>query len=484
MKNVKKIVALAMCATLSMGILTSCGNSKSTSGDDPVNLTWYCIGDPPKDEVLVEEEINKYLKEKINASVDMKFVGFGDYDQKTSVIVNSGEAFDIMFTCDWAGDYSGNSTKGAFLELDEYFETTLKDTYKAIDKRFWEGAKINGKTYAIPNQKELCSVPSWVFDKALVEKYNIPIQDIQSLEDLEPWLKLIKEKEPDVIPLGWAKDKTPPTKSLEADVIVVPLMVDINDESLTVKNMFEDEKFIASLKTMEKYYNAGYVYEEAPIVDVFNRKDQKCFITESGWQPYADNIWSQQEGKEVVSNPVSDPLVTTASTRGSMFAVAKNSKNPEKAIEFLNLLNTDEKLRNMVNFGIEGVHYEKIGDNQIKQTDKKSDYGVSYFAMGNLYKTYVLENDPVDKWDEFKKFNDGSVESPLLGFAFNPEAVANEIAAISNVINEFRPALYSGSVNVDETLEKLNARLKSQGLDKVQEEIQKQINEWAKENIK
>ena len=59
-----------------------------------------------------------------------------------------------------------------------------KDVYKALDKKIWEGAAIDGCIYAIPNQKEIASMPMWVFSKEYVEKYNIPYKDIKTLEDL------------------------------------------------------------------------------------------------------------------------------------------------------------------------------------------------------------------------------------------------------------------------------------------------------------
>ena len=51
--------------------------------------------------------------------------------------------------------------------------------------------------------------------------------------------------------------------------------------------------------------------------------------------------------------------ITNASARGAMTAINKNSAHPEKAMEFLNLVNTDEYLRNLLNYGIEGVHWTK-----------------------------------------------------------------------------------------------------------------------------
>ena len=56
-----------------------------------------------------------------------------------------------------------------------------------------------------------------------------------------------------------------------------------------------------------------------------------------------------------------DSFITNGSTTGSMIAVSSNSKNKEKSVEFLNLLNTDKELRNLLNYGIEGTHYNKMG---------------------------------------------------------------------------------------------------------------------------
>ena len=70
----------------------------------------------------------------------------------------------------------------------------------------------------------------------------------------------------------------------------------------------------------------------------------------------------------------------------------------------MTLVNTDTNLRNLLMFGIEGKHYEKINDKQIKKFDGKK-YDVVSWAYGNLLGTYVSENDPVDKWDAFEEFN-------------------------------------------------------------------------------
>ena len=75
-----------------------------------------------------------------------------------------------------------------------------------------------------------------------------------------------------------------------------------------------------------------------------------------------------------------------------------------------------------------------------------------------------------------------SIASEALGFKFDISNVTNELAAISNVLSEFKFALYSGSVDIDEYLDKMNTKLKEQGLQKVIDEMQTQIDAWKAEN--
>ena len=485
MSKIKKFIMListTIVGMLSLVLLTSCGTNSGkvdSNGNKITELTWYSIGIEPKDFGQVLPEVNKYLEEKIGVHLDMKFIDFGDYTQKTSVIINSGEPYDLAFTSSWAGDYLGNSRKGAFLELNDLLDSEQgKKLKETIDERFWEGASIHGKIYGVPNQKELGVAPMWVFTKEYVDKYNIPYQDIHTLEDLEPWLKIIKENEPGVVPLYITKGFS---YTVFFDQLVDPIGVEVNDDSLTIKNMFETEEMKKNLETLRRFYQLGYINGDSATAQ--DDKSVKRLVTKGDGQPYAEKIWSKDLGYEVVSSPIVDTLVTNGSATGSLIAISSNSKNKEKAFEFLTLLNTDSYVRNLLNYGLEGVHYEKVGENSIKilNLDQRR-YEIPYFALGNLFITYTLDSEPETKWEDFKEFNDEAKVSPALGFKFDASKVSSELAAINNVLEEFKQTLYSGSVDVEEYLGKLNAKLKEQGIDRVITEMQSQINEWKANN--
>lgn len=437
---------------------------------------------------MVLEKVNEYLGEKIGVRLNIIHVEGADYTQKMQVIINTGSKWDLCFSSSWTNDYLQNVNKGAFLALDDLvLETPM---YEKIDCRFWEAAEVQGKIYGVPSEKELGNMPMWVFTKEYVDKYEIPYEELHTLEDLGPWLEVIRENEPDVIPLYVTKDYTAPTY---IDMIVDPIGIEYGDETLTVKNVFETEQMKDTLRTMRKYYKMGYINRDAATAS--DDKTRKRFVTKGDGQPYAELIWGKELGYEVVVSPIMETSITNTSARGALTAVNAQSEHPDKAVELLNLINTDIYLRNLLNYGIEGVHWEKaevpkeeaekaegkpyIYDTKVRLLkDAFRDYSVAYWVQGGLFNTYVLENEPIDKWATFKAFNDASEEAPSFGFDFNLESVSSQAAGFRNILDEFGKALYTGSVDPDEYLPKLQEKLDDAGIQTVIDEMQKQVDIW------
>lgn len=454
-RTVKRALAISLAAVMTAGMLSGCGKKAETNekGEEVVELVWYQVGDAQKDAPKVLEKVNEYTEEKIGVKIKVNNVAWGDYNQKMQVVINTGDDWDMCFTCSWANDYLQNAQKGAFLELDDLLKEEGKEMYDAVDQRFWEAAKVGGVTYGVPSEKEIGNCPMWVFTKEYVDKYNIPYEEIQTLEDLEPWLKLIKENEPEVVPFYLTKDYSAPTYM---DKIQDPVGIEYGDDTLTVKNVFETDRMKSTLKTMRKYYEAGYINKDAATAT--DDKSIKRFVTKGDGQPYAELLWGKDLGYEVVSTPIMDTQVTNASARGALTAINKNSAHPEKA-------------------AAEGKDF--IYDTKVKlEPGANKDYAVPYWVQGGLFNTYVLENEPLDKWNTFKEFNDASQEAPSFGFDFNLEPVSTQVAGFRNVLDEFGKSLYTGSVDPDEYLPKLQEKLEATGIREVIDEMQKQIDEW------
>ena len=141
----------------------------------------------------------------------------------------------------------------------------------------------------------------------------------------------------------------------------------------------------------------------------------------------------------------------------------------------MNLLNTDPEIRNLFNYGIEGVHYTLDEQGQVvPNTDKDSHgdplpdapasrYSGVQYTQGNWFilKTMGGDNpDPLDKWDQFRKYNAGVVKSTVLGFTPDLSKLTAQTDNIEMVWHKYYPSLMTGSVDVDTILPKFNAELK------------------------
>ncbi|SDZ57111.1 putative aldouronate transport system substrate-binding protein [Evansella caseinilytica] len=495
----KTILLLAMLLGM-VGLLIACGGEEAGEGKsetteneggtgdtgevgeklDPVTLTWYLIGTPQQDLELVMEEVNKYTEEKINATIDLRLLDWGEFDERMQVITTSGENYDIAFTSSWANNYALNARRGAFAELNELMDQYGKEMKELIDPAFLEGAQIDGKLYAVPTNKEVGQQAVLSFNHELVEKHDLDISTVNSLTDLEPLLAVIKEKETDVTPIATFDAYLPFDSILQEEM---PFAFRLDGNTDEVVNKYEEEVTMETLKVMHDYYKKGYIRPDAATsTDSWPLETPNWFVRKELYQPYAESVWSRSAGYEIVTRPLHEPYVFNNSVTGSMQAISTTSQNPERAMMFLNLLNTDPYLRNLIDKGIEGVHYEENADGSITDLPVRVErYNMPSFAIGNQLILKLYEDDPADKWEAFEEFNEKSIPSPALGFYFDSNPVRTEIAAISNVTSEFSPALLKGAVDPEEFIPEFNKKLYEAGMQDVLDEIQRQYDEW-KEN--
>ncbi|RCX17844.1 putative aldouronate transport system substrate-binding protein [Anaerobacterium chartisolvens] len=473
------------------GDKTAVKNENTEDKGKPYEIMWYTIGSPQKDIPDVMEELSKYTKEKINATVKMTQFNWGDdYNNKMNVIISSGEPYDLCFTCSWANQYLPNVARNAFLPVDDLLKEYGKGIIESENPLFLEANKVNGKLYAIPVNKELSAQSRWLFNKTLVEKYKLDISKPLTLEELEPMLRTVKEGEKDIGDLLVVRnDFNLPRQADDYEWAAgtsIPMVVPMSTKDYKVIEYFEQPDVLKSLDTMRKYFNAGYIRKDAATsTDQDYKKTGKWFVRIGGWLPGADQIWSREEKDPVVSTPITGDLYISGSQlSGSMIAISATSKNPEKSMEFLNLLNTDKFVRNMVDSGIENVHYKMENGKQIDLEKGTNDYNMPSFSLGNRFICNLYQDDPDDLWDQYKSFNDSGIKSPILGFNSNLDGVKKEVAALSNIHAEFYRPIVTGTVDYKSYLPKYMDKMNSNGYDAVKKELQKQIDEWKAANGK
>lgn len=506
MLKTKKLVILALGMMLVVSSVSGCSkantgaketatptnapSSSKASDLKPVELTWYFIGNGQQEDTsLIEAEANKYLKDKINATVKLQCYDWGSYESKLKTMIASRQEFDICFTASWSNNYKQQAAKGAFVNLNDLFDKYAPKTKSLLGADFLNGSKIDGVNYAIPANKEKAHQWGFLFKQDLVTKYNLDTTKVKKLEDLEPLLKTIKENEPNVYGLE-ALDGESPFKLLDFDQIgddKYPGAVYNDSKDLKVFDELESPEAKAYFNTIHKYYTAGYIRKDAATVKDYNADEAagKIFCATKSLKPGKDKEMSLTHKFEWKQVEITNPIISNRDTTGSMMAISSTSKNPERAMMFLELFNTDKYLNNLINFGIENKHYVKKGDNVITEGPENKKYNpAAGWMFGNQFINYLNVIEDPQKWDQFKAFNDKAKPTKTLSFTFDAEPVKNEIAACNNIWDKYVPALETGTVDPNEYLPKAVDEFKKAGMDKIIAEKQKQLDAWAAKNKK
>jgi putative aldouronate transport system substrate-binding protein len=180
--------------------------------------------------------------------------------------------------------------------------------------------------------------------------------------------------------------------------------------------------------------------------------------------------------KEIYGEP---KMVNTSDTGGSMLAIPNNSDHPVEAMKLINLMHTDQKLINMMLFGVEGVNWKLDPDGRVNVIDDgwlKLHPGA--WVWGDVNIQYVTNKEDPQKNPTLIAYSKDATPHISLGFRFRQEPVAAEITAIQAVQDGMQRALLTGYVDPAVELPKYIQALKDAGLDTVKAEVEKQYAEW------
>jgi putative aldouronate transport system substrate-binding protein len=460
----------------------------SSSKDEPYEITmaYLTLNSNIDDLPLVQEEINKISKKKINASVKLVPISGAAWQQQQNLMLTSNEKLDLIMSSSFYG-YNTQAVKGLYLPLDDLLKSHGKDIIKAVPEHLLEGNKVNDEIYGIPSIRDWGSYYGFAMRKDLVDKYSIDLSQIKTFADLENVFKTVKEKEPTLTPVVNTSMGTSVATAIAAgkyDVLGDNLgVVSFKDKKMV--NMFEDPQYVEAVKLARKWFEAGYIIKDSATSKESAAnlvKANKGFGYFAKMKPGFDVQEKGITGYDMVSVKLSEVYSYTDAATGFNMSIARNSENPEKTMKFINLLYSDKDIMNLLDLGIEGKHYVKNSDGTIKLPDgvKESKYVFNQWEIGNNFLTYPWEGNAADYWDVMKKHNDSAVLSPAFGFTFNPESVKTEIAASTNVLNQYKLGLESGTLDPEKSLLEFNKKLEESGLNKIIDEKQKQFDQWKK----
>jgi len=463
----------------------------------PVTLKIIACGPPQKDVQLVDDALSAYLKPKINATIVLDQYDWDAWNDKVNLILASGEDADLVFTAPWCS-YTTNAPKGAFLDLTslikKYGQGILNSSYK------WtlDAGHMGDKLYAIPSNQILAQSRGFRLRKDLLDKYgpsvNFKMKDIITPDELEPLFKVIKQKEPDVIPYFGIPSKLlswlgPWDRQGQFEVTTM----NIYDQVPKYINFYDTDYYRKSMDIARKWFLEGLTNQDiatsqADPIDMM--KSGKIFSFSQESNHLTQEVESRQTGYTLVLQNVIKPIISTNLVQGTMWAIPRQAKNPERSMMLLNLMHTDKTVQNLLVYGVEGPHYVKKGGNVIsfaKGNDPSNPlYYNQVWEWGNQAMNYDLDTDAPNGAKRLADFNNSAVRNSSLGFVYDASNMKNELSELANVAAEFDPQISSGTIDAraDGTYQKFLDKLKAGGIDKLLADQNAQLNAWLAANKK
>lgn len=512
MSKLRKIMCLLVAAMLiTTSLLAGCGNagkngdssSESTgavSGEDTstaakgteldiskeVDLNMYLIGAPAKDYDSVLKEVNTKLKADLNASVKINWIGWGDFSTKYPLVLASGEPIDLIYASIWLNYYT-QAQKGAFMPIEDLAPIYAPQSFAETTPDFLKQATVNGHLYGLPPTYYGNSSMGYIVRGDLMKKYGMT--SINSIDDYGKYLENVLKNDKQLDPTGFMAtsdglDKYYATELGLYDILQTqysPCYVDVKVSQPKVVNYLERPEMLDFFKKMKSWSDKGYWPKS-----VLSNKDENMFRDGKA----ASRLHNMDSWKAVaILHPEYDVQYypgwafsyKTAAMQDGM-AIPSSAKNPERALMLLEKLRQDQSYYNLLTYGIEGKHYEITADDKLKALDIDAFAPEGYCSWG--FKSLKFYKEPVgtpSNVDEINKQLEGiSIDNKFLLFTPNLDPVKNENAAVMNVMQQYELPLRYGYTDPEKGLATLNEKLKAAGIDKVIAEIQKQLDEYLK----
>lgn len=491
MKKSKKLIATMLMLTMTASMLAGCGKkggeevktdtqvateapAEEPMKEEVVTLKWVTVGgSQPSNYEAWQTHVNEMLEEKIGVNIDVEVVSWGDWDSRRSVIVNGGEYFDILFTD--SGKYTSEVAVGAFMDITELLPKVAPELYKYIPEDYWKAVSVNNKIYSVPTYKDSSATWYLVWDKAVAEKNGVDYKNIHSFKDLEPALEKIKDGEgtaPFIMNKSGVKLILDVYDQMGAGFPCLGVKYD--DNSRTVVNPLEQEDILSQLDVVHSMYKKGLINGDAPNAEQI--PDYRMVFTAQGWSGAAKTVWGPNMGGiDAEAIQLGDTMVNNTTVRGSLNAIYSGTKYPEKCLEFLQLINTDSKIRDAFFYGLEGENFNYTADGKVEKIN--NEWPMAGYTQGTFFQVSQLADVEFNQWDEVKQLNEQAKPSVLLGFTLDTANIETELANCRSIYEKYEGELFTGAKEPREMVKKISEELKAAGYDKVVEETQKQINE-------
>ncbi|MEF3302568.1 extracellular solute-binding protein [Paenibacillus sp. GYB003] len=481
--------------------LAACGASESgpkEGAGERTKLVFMTTGDVASGSIKPDDRIVAEINKRLGIDLTLKIVPEGSYD-KINVAMATGDLPDVVTI-----NYPSNSLSqwikdGLIVPLNPYLSSMPTVKQKLESRLQWTA--IGGSYYGYPfieneRSNRLLSYRADWFE-------TLGLKPPKTLDEFYAALKAIATQDPDkngkADTYGFTSVK-PGTESF--DFVFYAYGMPYGDYALDASGAvipkFEHPSFKQGMAYIKKLWDEKLIEPEYMLNDT-QMKEQKFYQGKVGMMDaslyrHVSRIETSlqkvnPQGKLGYMAPPSGPdgkAGMGATPKSGLFtAVTKGAKNPEKAAKFIEFMLSKEG-RDLLELGIEGVHYTKQGDKIVyNEAERAKDSFASggwahALAWGSvvwpLTNNYLPQTEPqADRAKESVEIASKVMVPNLINVT---TAAENEYGGIvKELYNQYFMNMLTGKIGIDAGLAELSKKWREQGGSTILEEVTKAYKE-------
>ncbi len=511
----KRIIALLMAGTMAVS-MAACGNSENGKGnqdaandtqandtaddtnaedgtdgeweEDPAEVTWYMWNAggtaTPEGIDAVEEKLNEITLKKINVKVDLEVLEMGTYLTQMAMEVGAGTKIDLITTFPAAaGSYAQMVSKNQLMPLDDLLAEYAPELLETVPAEYLKATQLNGTTYAIPIYNDQRNDLYWECRTSVLDEVGIDPDSIKDADDITEVFKKVHEARPDLKCLATAGQNLIGSAgvllnghtydSLGTNMAAVMVETD----ATKVVSLFETDEYKDTIKRLNEWYAAGYIDKDAPIREDDPTSDKSVFSFFLGGSPSRVNATDAGAGEPLTKVKLTDGCITTGVATILTMAIPVSATEPEAAAKLLNLCYTDEEVKTLVSYGIEGSDYTLNSDGNIEFSENAAYKPNTQGIFGNQFLLPLTEAEAEIGIDNKNIDTSSWNYSPLYGFSVDLSKVSTIDTQLQNVYGEYNATIACG-LGDDESYQAYIDKLYTAGLQEYLDEIQSQLDAY------
>ncbi len=493
-------------------------DSAAVDTSEHVVITYMVTGDKPDGEKAARldemmTELNKILTEKVNAELEIYYIGWTDYLSNYNLtLAQMDGSVDLIGTAsDWL-DAWPNAKNGAFLPLSEdMLKTYAPMTWASVTPDHWELCKYNGDIYLMPEDNYAQWTNHGFIYRLDWAKAAGLANGCHSWEDLTTYFKYVKETYPDIIPWdsdgtnyaqtagGWVSSHS---KFVAFDGICSgAIWGGTSDDLYTVVTpAYTDTEMMVEYAKMMKEWDQIGVWKTDVLNNTASSNRDDYRIGRVAAEQHHTQTWTDlcsatpsntiyQDDPNAESGffyfgEETDNVVALSITHGAM-AVSAASKNPERALMVYDLIRNDEQCYDLFNYGIKGVSYE-INDEGLRVNPEG--YNPDTDNINGMTNYWWGRNDDLEirdasrNWkaiDElYAKYDKIKIDYPYGQFVPDVDDIQGKIQNVNEVYTNYTKQISYGKYNgsAEDIVAEMQQALKQAGIEEVTAALQAQID--------